>query len=627
MKNYDIFISYRREGGEQTAKIIYDKLKDLGYRVFLDVETLRSGAFNEKLYNVIEECKDFILILSPGALDRCSNNDDWVKLEIMHALKHNKNIVPILLRGFNFTDKLPQEIESIRYQNGPQASIEYFDGFIKKLCINFIKSKPSFLRLILHNASWRKTIIAFILFLLTLFGIIGFSQIWEQSSSNHLTYPSTIKEKNDVKNLIYHVELNLIKIDTIFNNYDKSLNAFEHYLTDSTEKSYEELNSQLQYTKKIFSEQTEKQITIPSELLINLSKTKINPADIKALCSYPDTLIQQYKDSINFLEQIVKPTNVLNVQTKKKLLDIYKEYKKLDVNSIYIGLCELFLPIDESALEDFRTKSSPFLSIKAQSSYAQWFRDSTELKSQSEAIYNRQQEMLVEISQIVGDSNINLSITEENLKNSLIASGMTRKEAQAYLDSILKSQNSIEEKRKAIEKLQQEINEGKNSINTLKEQARKKFAPNASDESGIVWGKALRFLSLEMYEDAINAFQFYYIQVKDSDEYAKKYVPCTIEFVKQIKNTGINYGVLVIGYEPNKAPHNFYQIGDIIIAINGQICTNYTDFKTLLDAGKKETKYTATVMRLNEKRELETVNITIPYTEPKIALINLKESN
>lgn len=76
---YDIFISYRRNGGEHTAKIIRDRLNKLGYKVFYDVESLRSGICNEKLYSVIDECTDFVLILSPGALDRCVNEDDWVR--------------------------------------------------------------------------------------------------------------------------------------------------------------------------------------------------------------------------------------------------------------------------------------------------------------------------------------------------------------------------------------------------------------------------------------------------------------------------------------------------------------------------------------------------------------------
>ncbi len=85
---YQIFISYRREGGEFLGKMIYDRLSQKGYRVFYDVETLTSGHFNTQLYHVIEECQDFLLLLTPGSMDRCCrDSDDWVRSEIRHALK------------------------------------------------------------------------------------------------------------------------------------------------------------------------------------------------------------------------------------------------------------------------------------------------------------------------------------------------------------------------------------------------------------------------------------------------------------------------------------------------------------------------------------------------------------
>ena len=71
-QKYDVFLSYRRDGGSETARMIRDSLIKDGYSVFFDMESLRSGPFNEKLYSIIEECTDFVLILPKNALDRCS---------------------------------------------------------------------------------------------------------------------------------------------------------------------------------------------------------------------------------------------------------------------------------------------------------------------------------------------------------------------------------------------------------------------------------------------------------------------------------------------------------------------------------------------------------------------------
>ena len=50
---YDIFISYRREGGYETAKHLYDLLNRDGYKVSFDIDTLRNGDFDIELYKRI----------------------------------------------------------------------------------------------------------------------------------------------------------------------------------------------------------------------------------------------------------------------------------------------------------------------------------------------------------------------------------------------------------------------------------------------------------------------------------------------------------------------------------------------------------------------------------------------
>ena len=138
---YDIFISYRRAGGAETAKHLRDVLTERGYRVFFDTDSLRSGNFNQKLFDVIESCKDVIIILSPGALDRCVNEGDWVRLELAYALSHGKNVVPVMSGGFEFPESLPEDIDDVRWQNGVTVNIEFFDAMIDKLT-TFLKSKP-----------------------------------------------------------------------------------------------------------------------------------------------------------------------------------------------------------------------------------------------------------------------------------------------------------------------------------------------------------------------------------------------------------------------------------------------------------------------------------------------------
>ena len=111
---YQIFISYRRAGGEDLARLLEYKLTDRGFKVFFDVEALRSGAFNKALFEKIAECTDVLVVLPPHGLDRCVNPDDWVRLEIARALKLKKNVIPIMMRNFSFPETLPEDIDDLR---------------------------------------------------------------------------------------------------------------------------------------------------------------------------------------------------------------------------------------------------------------------------------------------------------------------------------------------------------------------------------------------------------------------------------------------------------------------------------------------------------------------------------
>lgn len=131
--SYQIFISYRRIGGDALAFLVKERLQQAGYSVFFDVESLHGGKFNIELLKVIDECDTVLLILSPGALDRCKDQNDWLYTEISHAIKQQKNIVPILTNGFEWPSDIPKELCDLPYFNGLTVNYDFFEGFIKRL--------------------------------------------------------------------------------------------------------------------------------------------------------------------------------------------------------------------------------------------------------------------------------------------------------------------------------------------------------------------------------------------------------------------------------------------------------------------------------------------------------------
>ena len=141
---YDIFISYRRKGaGAGVAGELQAKFENLGYKVFLDVDEIGSGQFPEQIKQAISECKDFLLVLSPGTLDRCVDEEDWVRREIVLAQELDKNIIGVGLPGFVMPveDVLPIPLKSLVARQVFLWTHEYRAASFEKIEENLVSTK------------------------------------------------------------------------------------------------------------------------------------------------------------------------------------------------------------------------------------------------------------------------------------------------------------------------------------------------------------------------------------------------------------------------------------------------------------------------------------------------------
>jgi hypothetical protein len=66
-------------------------LRANGYDVFMDVESIDSGTFDTMILNQIAARAHFVLILTPGSIERCVENGDWLRREIETAMDLGRN--------------------------------------------------------------------------------------------------------------------------------------------------------------------------------------------------------------------------------------------------------------------------------------------------------------------------------------------------------------------------------------------------------------------------------------------------------------------------------------------------------------------------------------------------------
>ncbi len=150
MQQKTVFISYRRALSKHLARSIYQDLKMNGWDVFLDVNTIDSGDFDRIILNQIGARAHFILLISPGSLERCANPGDWVLREIEEAVRLDRNIVPIIEEDADFTREmgyLPTEVRAIvSKKNALPLPHFFFDPAMDMLRTRFLKT-PEYVRI------------------------------------------------------------------------------------------------------------------------------------------------------------------------------------------------------------------------------------------------------------------------------------------------------------------------------------------------------------------------------------------------------------------------------------------------------------------------------------------------
>ena len=133
-----VFISYRRDLAQPWALAIHEHLTHRGYDVFFDYEGVGSGDFEAIILDNIKARAHFLVLLTPSSLERCGEPGDWLRREIETAMEARRNIVPLMLEGFDFvapsaSKYLTGELEALTRYNGLAVPGSYFSAAMDRL--------------------------------------------------------------------------------------------------------------------------------------------------------------------------------------------------------------------------------------------------------------------------------------------------------------------------------------------------------------------------------------------------------------------------------------------------------------------------------------------------------------
>lgn len=131
----DVFISYRRKYGGYPARLIYDKLKQSGCKVFYDYKSMRAGDFNVQLAKAMKNGMYVVAVLTPGCLDEGVEGENYMLKELRRAMDSGNQIkvINVFVDGFSFPVELPQGLEKIDTQHGIYMDAENLDSALERV--------------------------------------------------------------------------------------------------------------------------------------------------------------------------------------------------------------------------------------------------------------------------------------------------------------------------------------------------------------------------------------------------------------------------------------------------------------------------------------------------------------
>lgn len=601
MKNkYDVFISYRRSGGFESASLIAEKLRGMGYSVFFDVESLRSGKFNDQLYRVIEQCKDFVVVLPEKALDRCTkedgsaNEDDWIRKEVIHAMARDKNVVPVMLAGFEWPTKMPEGIESLKdYQSITATGHETFDLAMLRLA-GYLKSNP-------HKHKLLK-MLAVIVFALIAISAIGYFALL-QVAKNVCT--SVANEYSIAMEQVHELRCDEDELKTEWEGF---LNSYRTALTSERLANVESDMIDILNRKETEGEELRKRIR-PALVLSDwqtflLGLYNSQKEDVESLPLFVDSYVVDLDSVISVIRRSIcthsyKPSDIRNVK-------LHLEFYEHSVNMMYYSYLQELAKLPQSSYKSHNELSRgwnllPTTSLALpQEEYERLVQQEVtkmeELMHKMEAATTIKENETYEMEQRLD--------TLEAIANAL--TGNSGMEVVGQPSSNV-AEERVSLKRELVEQKRAELAEETQKVLNVYEELKMNCKLKSSDSDGYQWGKVIRMarmLSKSVAENRAALQQGIESGsiIKPSVVYAdlctmlsdytsfhpeaKTYITTMREYYKSIADGKYKLGGQLIFAFKDNARHPLYRVGDIIVKRNDQPITDYASLSAAVSKDK-----------------------------------------
>ena len=593
-RQYDVFISYRRDGGSGMARLLYDRLTKAGYRVAYDHESLVSGRFDGQILRAISSCRDVVVILSPGALPRTLSSDSMFRQEIAFALRTERNVIPLMMDGFVFPKKkrndteepLPEDIRPLAMHNGVGAKMEYFDSAFNKLCRR-LKSKPR---------GWLRRKLLWPAFACILaaaaFGIYAWT------TPGAMPYPVTASERQRFSKLSSDLTMRC-------GIYNELMSAKRGLVRDSQSgdtASFGMAAAELLNGVAAMKERFDR--CLPIGEVGRLAEG--TPVDAGHLLTLVASMRGDF-DNLRTWADSIKPDSKMSRRDRAHFMEAQMTFLEAKCDLFSCKLMMLLGSVSPSAVKGIKEAAQTWTMFPRLSQ--PWLRENGELERQGMFLLQKMDESAHDMGTVVGNVRQSLANDYDAIRAWLVAGGCEPERAAKLVEEMRKRDNL----KVLLRQTQKEANDasGRND------------RANADDSTSLLQGKTLRFIGTGTYDEALKCINI--VRERTSHEGGKlandypAEALATLERIAQLRGKApFTGGLLVIGFEPPATSHAIYKVGDVITAVGGEQCDTFDDYAARQKAGK-----TVTLYRLNGIGVFDKHELTIPENQPRVGLVGM----
>lgn len=218
--------------------------------------------------------------------------------------------------------------------------------------------------------------------------------------------------------------------------------------------------------------------------------------------------------------------------------------------------------------------------------------DLKDLESKVEANLNKEEELLNRLSGLVGESNYQLmSMAKGFYSQETTTAATTSKTTAVTTTKATTVPPEISQAQSKVDKLTAELESKRAKL-------RKEYAPTDDLDAEMLWAYMGRNLKVGIYDQALTCLEMYDKKVNSSE--SDIYIPVMRQYIKEVERGKFEpCGLMVWEYHPDLKGHDFLEIGDIIISIDGKEIKTFDDY----NANNPDAEFV--VLRMNSKGVFE----------------------